>query len=214
MKKFAFLVALFISDLAYSYQIQLIDAFSGFVLSKMKLSIIRENTIRCASAPCPSNETKHDLSSDQNGFINIGPIHSKENLSGDFLIVVSQYHPFRIPKVLNSKVLNKIELIPVKIDSSFRQITFMSKINNEPLTDLEVTFSREEKECSSRNCPSVFFKAKTNKLGHVFYKFLIAFPNGLAEMNPIWLHTKDYLPHVRHHHHKGQVELIPENLIE
>lgn len=214
MKKLIFLISLFASTLSFSQQVQLLDAFTGFPLSKTNVTIIRENTIRCASAPCPSNETKYDLVSDPSGIINLGTLYSNQNLGGNFEIAVSHYHQFIIPKILNSQGVKKLELVPIKIDSSFKQITFVSKINNEPLADLEVNFSRLEKECNGSDCPGTFFKAKTNKLGHIYYKFLVAFPNGLAEMTPIWLHTKDYLPHARHHHHNGKVELIPKNLMQ
>jgi hypothetical protein len=182
MKKLIFLISLFASTLSFSQQVQLLDAFTGFPLSKTNVTIIRENTIRCASAPCPSNETKYGLVSDPSGIINIGTLYSNQNLGGNFEIAVSHYHQLIIPKNLNSQGVNKLELVPTKIDSSFRQITFVSKITSEPLTDLEVNFSREEKECHSSDCPGTFFKAKTNNLGHIYYKFLIAFPGGLAEM--------------------------------
>lgn len=214
MKKLIFLISLLPFSLAFSQQVQLLDGFTGFPLSKTNVTITRENTIRCASVPCPSNETKYDLVSDSSGIINIGTLYSNQNLGGNFEIAVSQYHQLIIPKNLNSQGVNKLELIPIKIDSSLRQITFASKINNELLADLEVNFSRVEKECHSTDCPDTFFKAKTNKLGHIYYKFLIAFPGGLGEMNPIWLHTKDYLPHARHHHQNGKVELIPKNLMK
>jgi hypothetical protein len=213
MKKLIFIISLLACNLAYPQQVQLLDAFTGFPLSKTNVTITRKNTIRCASAPCPSNETKYDLVSNPTGIINVGTLYSNQNLGGNFEVCVSHYHQLIIPKNLNSQGLNKLELVPIKIDSSFRQITFVNKINNEPLADLEVNFSRVEKECHNSDCPGTFFKAKTNTLGHIYYKFLLAFPNGLNEMKPIWFHTKDYLPHVRHHHHDGKVQLIPKNFM-
>lgn len=152
------------------------------------------------------------LTTDSNGILDIASIYAKNKLGGDFQIAAPEYYPVKLPRDLKTDQVNKLELTPLKIDSTYRQITFTSKITEEPLSGLEVTFSRTEKECTSGECPNIILKAKTNKLGHIYYKFLTLFPNGLGEMNPVWLHTTDYLPYVRHHHHRDKVELIPKEI--
>jgi hypothetical protein len=212
MKIIALLIILFTSRVSQAYQLHLIDGVSGLSLSNTKVIITRENTIRCGSAPCPSNEIKFDRVTDQQGVIDTSTIYSKENLGGDFYLSISQYHPIRVPRVLNSKGMNNIEVIPLKIDSTFRQITFIDKISNKPLANLDVSFSRTEEECKSGVCKNIILREKTNRLGHIYYKFLMVFPGGLAEMNPVLLQTEYYLPYVRHHHHTGTVELFPKKM--
>jgi hypothetical protein len=207
-----FLLTLSISSIVQAYQFQLTDGVTGQTLANTKVVMIRENTIRCESAPCPSNETKYNVVINRDGILDATSIYAKENLGGDLKLVVSQYHEVTVPRDLKPQQVNQLELIPLTIDSTFRQITFYNKITEQPLSGLEVTFSRTEKECTSGECPNVILKAKTNKLGHIYYKFLTLFPGGLAEMNPVWLHTTDYLPYARHHHHSGKVELIPKKI--
>jgi hypothetical protein len=191
----------------YAFKLHFLDAFSGASLSNTKIILVRENTIRCIDDPCPSNEKEYFIVTDENGAGDLSSfLHPSKGL---VRVNISGYHSVHIGENLRPSEVNTIQMSPVKIDGSYRKLTIYSRTSNEPISGLEVVFSRSKKDCYKAPCENTVFRKRTNKLGHIFYKFLEAFPKGLSEESPIWLHTENFLPHARHHHHKGVVKLIP-----
>ncbi len=191
----------------YAFKLHFLDALSGASLSNTKIILVRKNTIRCIDDPCPSTEMEYSLVSDENGLVDFSSFfhHPK----GLVRVNIPGYHSVHIGENLRPNEVNTVEMTPVIIDASYRKLTIYSKTSNEPISGLEVVFSRSKKGCYKATCENTVFRKRTNKLGHIFFKFLEAFPKGASEESPIWLHTENFHPHARHHHHKGIVKLIP-----
>lgn len=199
-------IVLFLSFLftlnIFAVEFTVYDSLTGKLISDSGATIRRENTIRCGSAPCHSNEMDHKITIDKAGKVKITDkslLEWKEYL----ILIVKDYFPVRIKHIKDDVVY----LRPAHINNEYHEVKFIDKFAKKPITNQKVWFSTT-KDCVDGACSGIVFKGETNKFGIVYYKFLEIFPKGLAQMDPVYLFIKGYEPYTRHHHHRGEAQLI------